>query len=138
MQIHLPKSTVQEPVRRPSANIHIGLPGRKAAAPPQKPSVPPRPLSFMDGFAIVDCAARIFAEERTSKWPDNSSAIRSFCRQNAVASLRYLWRTGDFDQRATVASRVAVWMNRTAQEIRSRVILREKARLATVQHQKAA
>ncbi len=87
------------------------------------------PIPFCACMALADCAARVFSQQRTSRNAGNDNATtRQILRQSAVESLRYLWATGDHNQRATVAARVAVWMSRPAGEIQSRVYDREKAR----------
>jgi hypothetical protein len=92
----------------------------------------PAPLSFIDAFALADCAARIFAEERTSRNKEGWAVKgRQMLREPATRALRHLWRTGSVDQRVTVATRVAIWMKRPAQETQIRIKRRETARLAT-------
>ena len=89
------------------------------------------PIPFFDFYALADCAARSFAEWRTSKHPEPDSAkARQYLRAEPVRAIRYLWKTGDASQRTTVAARVAIWMNRPVKEIMARVDQRENARLA--------
>lgn len=67
----------------------------------------------MDSYSLADCAARGFAEWRTSKHPRADDAkCRQYLREAPVRALRYLWRTGDAQQRRTVAARVAIWMEK--------------------------
>ena len=87
-------------------------------------------VGFIEHLAVVDCAAKTFAEMRPSRTQSWGSASRTICRQHAVTALRWLWKTGDASQRATVASRVAVWMLRpNVNHICSRVYERESGRL---------
>jgi len=90
------------------------------------------PIPFMDSYALADCTARIFAEWRTSKHPaDDDAKVRQILRYQAVAGLRYLWKTGDYSQRVTVACRVAIWMHHpNVSEIHKKILAREKVRLA--------
>lgn len=91
-----------------------------------------QPLPFFDSYALADCCARIFAEWRTSKHPEQDDAkVRQMLREQAVRGLRYLWQTGDYGQRATVACRVAIWMHHpNVSTLQKAVTEREKARLA--------
>jgi hypothetical protein len=90
-------------------------------------------LPFMPAFALVDCAARVFAQQRTSEWPGaENSVTRGILRENAVHGLRYIWRTGDAQQRSLVAARVKCWMSKGSGDIKTcsqRVLDREKQRL---------
>lgn len=61
-------------------------------------------VSFMQGFAIADCAARLLAEERPSK-----GGIPAL-RREPVAALRTLWQSGERGLRQTVVARVHVWL----------------------------
>jgi len=90
------------------------------------------PMPFMESYALADCCARIFAEWRTSKHPEADDAkVRQILRDQAVRGLRYLWQTGDYSQRATVACRVAIWMKHpNVSTLQKTVVEREKARLA--------
>lgn len=86
-------------------------------------------VPFSAFLALADCAARAFAQHRTSRHPDPDSAgARRFLRHEAVAALRYLWNMASPDERATLACRVAAWMGRPVAEIQARVAAREKAR----------
>jgi len=91
-----------------------------------------QPISFTESYALADCCARIFAEWRTSKHPESDDAkVRQILRDQAVIGLRYLWQTGDYSQRATVACRVAIWMHHpNVSALQKTVVEREKARLA--------
>lgn len=87
-------------------------------------------IDFFDGYALADSAARVFAEERTTKFPGEDYArSRRFLRESPVHALRFLWKNGDVSLRTTVACRVAVWMGRPVKEIGDRITAREKARL---------
>lgn len=96
-------------------------------------------IPFLSHLAIVDCAARVLAEERPSAAPEMSSNMRSYLRANAVETLRWLWQTGDVEERATIVARVHVWLktNRTT-PARQRVTQRETARQATIDLRRAA
>jgi len=89
-------------------------------------------LHFSESYALADCCARIFAEWRTSKHPEPDDAgVRQILREQAVRGLRCLWQTGDYSQRATVACRVAIWMDHpNVSLLHKSVVEREKARLA--------
>lgn len=89
-------------------------------------------IPFQDYFALADCAARAFAAQRTSENPDLEDAkCRQFLRAEPVRALRYLWKSGDVDQRSTVAARVGVWMRRPqVGETIKRILERERVRLA--------
>lgn len=63
-------------------------------------------LSFMQGFALADCAARLLATER----PLHRGNGNGFMRSQPVAALRALWRSGDRELRQTVVARVHVWL----------------------------
>jgi hypothetical protein len=95
----------------------------------------------MAGYGLADAAARIFAEERSSKNPDvewdperTNRKSRAFLRHNAVTGRRYLWQTGDAGQRATVAARVLIWMGLPDRVISDRVHARECKRLGEVNY----
>ena len=84
----------------------------------------------MAAYSLANCCAQVFAEWRTAKHPaaDDANA-RQFLREQAVRGLRYLWHTGDVDQRTTVACRVAVWMkHQDVAGLHNRIAAREKAR----------
>lgn len=73
------------------------------------------PLPFMASFYLIDSAAMLFADRRTSRHPGQEELdirCRSILRKSAVEALRFLWRTGDSSQRRTVICRVRIWMGR--------------------------
>lgn len=83
-------------------------------------------IPYIACLSLADCAASKFAEWRTSKQDDIYA--RQYLRTESVRALRFLWATGDADQRASMAARVAVWMDRPVKEIHDRVLARERAR----------
>lgn len=86
-------------------------------------------IPFTAVFSLSECAAVCFSNWRTSKNPSkDEAATRRIMRSQAVEALRFLWATGNADQRATVTARVAIWMERPTKEIRDRVLARERAR----------
>lgn len=85
-------------------------------------------IPFMDCFGLAECAAREFATYRTAKQADDEPG-RRYLRADPVRALRYLWRTGNAEQRSLVAARVAVWMRRPdVGRISKSVLERERAR----------
>lgn len=82
-------------------------------------------IEWIDGYHVTDVAARVLAEERPSK---QRSPI---LRLSAVEALRFVWRKGGVDNRATVAARVHVWLGHDQERVKatsSRVEAREIAR----------
>ena len=85
-------------------------------------------IPFLDCYGLAECAAREFAEYRTAKLPDDER-FRRYLRADPVRALRYLWRTGNAEQRSLVAARVAIWMKRPdVGRISNSVLERERAR----------
>jgi len=98
-------------------------------------------LDFAVSYHIADCAAQCLSHYPPEPRPDyltqeQHSNLRGMMRAGAVSTLRWLWRTGDADQRATVAARVHVWLGRKPHEtqISQRVVLRERSRRARKSH----
>lgn len=60
-------------------------------------------------FAVIDCAARVFADLMTSRKPTWSSGSRTSLRTEAVRVLRHWWSTSGPAERALLAGRVKVW-----------------------------
>jgi hypothetical protein len=96
------------------------------------------PLDFFTAYHIAETAARVLCKEHPKKCGDLggldfqvASNLRIMARRSAVATLRWLWRTGTAEQRRTVACRVAVWVRQApgVNDIGARVQLREEKRL---------
>lgn len=91
-------------------------------------------IPFIAAHCLADCAARVFAEHRTKRTPGAWGAeIRRAMRAPAVRALRHLWRTGDAEQRATVAARVGAWMRSSTDH--RKIQEREKRRTNGSQNQ---
>lgn len=97
----------------------------------------PPQLDFLAAYHIADCAAQCLSHYPPEPCPDyltqeQHSNIRGMMRGGSVSTLRWLWRTGNAEQRATVAARLHVWLGHKPQEtqIAHRVLTRERARLS--------
>jgi hypothetical protein len=75
--------------------------------------------SWMDTYAVVDCAAAMFSRHRpdAGQRPEDSN-LRKFFRAQPVKVLRLVWRDGDRSERATVAARVLVWLDKDQERVK--------------------
>lgn len=85
--------------------------------------------NFLESLSIADGLARNFVGIFPTKGekPNFQHYLRGYC----IPGLRWLWRTGDANTRATLAARVAVWRGRKTEEVRalqSRILARELGR----------
>ena len=90
-------------------------------------------LDFMTAFNIAECAAQVFNRHRPEAGDKGVEWVRQRLRSSSVATLRWLWKTGDYDTRMTVASRVRAWKpdgDKGLPEFIRRIQDREKARAA--------
>ena len=74
-------------------------------------------MPWKANMALADCGARVLAQQR----PANGG--HRVLRENAVNSLRFLWKAGDADARRTIAARVLAWLE-IPEERRERVWVR--------------
>lgn len=94
-------------------------------------------LDFFTAYHIAETAARVLWEEQPCRQSDLAgldfqvaSNLRRMARESAVATLRWLWRTGHAEQRRTVACRVHVWLSKDASpDYGPRIQARESERL---------
>lgn len=93
-------------------------------------------MGFFAVFSLSDCAARVFAQWRTSERQDGymPDRTRRILREEAVKSLRWLWQNGDAEARHTVACRVRIWMKRDRNAsgvdlVAAKIVARERVRL---------
>ena len=94
-----------------------------------RPNTSPIP-TFLETLAIADSLSKTFV----GTFPDKqrSPSTRGFIRCYSVPGLRWLWRTGDADTRATIATRLAIWRERNKEEVkalRKRIYSREILRV---------
>jgi hypothetical protein len=80
-------------------------------------------------YSIADSACYVLHHWHASH-RNLAPKFRLLLRDSAISSLRYLWSVGDPQNRALLAARVAVWLNRPDPvAIRLRVLVRESKRL---------
>lgn len=105
------------------------MPKIKTQSPAKRRTQPHAIPNFLETLSIADSLAQKFVGTFPSK--EESPSLRGLLQCYAVPGLRWLWRTGDADTKTTLAVRVAVWRDRSKEEvkalgerIRSREILR--------------
>ena len=90
-------------------------------------------LDFMTCLHIAECAAQVFNRHRPEEGDKGIEWVRARLRQSSVATLRWLWKSGDYDTRMTVAARVLAWKPKEDPDfsgVIKRIQDREKARTA--------
>ena len=85
-------------------------------------------IEWSANIALADVAAQAFANARTSKYPEDTPNLRWIMRHWSVEALRFLWKNGDAQNRASIAARVQIWMR--AKQSSDAILAREKDRLA--------
>lgn len=94
-------------------------------------------LDFMIVYHLAETAARVLWEERPGQDEmlancvplEQRSNLRIMARSSAVATLRWLWKSGNADQRIMVAARVNLWLKKGRDGASTRRIrIRESAR----------
>lgn len=102
-----------------------------------KPPKPPKPPKFerpewSEAFGLIDGCARAFVGNIPRKDDDPwDRRIKESLRHPTVCALRWLWRHSDGQQRATIATRLAVWADKGTERVsqtQTRILFREKAR----------